>query len=191
MNRQRGFGLIAYGIGALVFIAAIGGLIYAVQHWCNSACQEQSDRADRAEASIRVAQERATAIALLWAGKVTQEDTHAREREADRTTRFAPVVVAARNLPAAVARGVFPIPAARVLDDAIRASNTAPTRSASEPAKEPTPVAPSTEEVDEVDEVDVSNVVDWGVTVASLYTACTDQVRGWQDFYHGLQQATQ
>jgi hypothetical protein len=189
MNLQRGFipiSLIMYGVAALVALAAIGTVIYKVRHWCNAACVEQRDRADVAEASIKAAQDRATAIALLWAGNVTREDTNAKQRDADRTARFAPIVAASRALPADVARTRFPAAAARVLDDAIRAGNANLTEPAREPAKEAgaAPAAPA-------GAVDVAGITAWGVDVAALYASCADQVLGWQAFYSGLQGAQQ
>lgn len=199
MSNQRGFipiGLIVYGVAALAVMAALGVAAWKVDHWCNSACKnaqleikQQSARADAAEAAIKAAQERATAIALLWAGKVTTEETNAKQRDTDRAARFGPILAASRSLPAADARVRFPAPAVRVLDDAIRAGNAAIARPAAEPEKAAATAAATAARTD--DAVDVAGVTQWGVAVSALYAACADQVRGWIDFYAGLQRAQQ
>ncbi len=193
MNRQRGFipiSLIMYAVAALAVMAALATLVYKVNHWCNAACTAQTERADAAEASINAAQDRATAMALLWDKERQGRESDARQRETDRTARFAPILAASRSLPADVARVRFPDAAARVLDDAINASNARLAGPASEPAKEAAtaPAAP-TSTVDAANQVDVASVTQWGVTCASMYAASVDQILGWQDFYQGLRQA--
>lgn len=182
------FRLIAYGIAALIALAAIATVVYKVRHWCNAACVEQTQRADKekvradgAEERIAEAQKRASAMVALWDTERQARERDAVQREGERNARFGPVENAARSLPAAVARTVFPAPAARVLDDAIAAGNAAIARPADEPAKSPGPASPNP-----AGAVDVAGVTTWGVAVAALYAACADQVRGWQDFYSGL-----
>ena len=67
--RQRGFALLSllpYAIG----LAAVAGLVWgawsAVNNWCNGACRAATERADKADAAIVAAHDRATALALLW-----------------------------------------------------------------------------------------------------------------------------
>jgi len=190
MNRQRG-SLLFMALGAVALLAIAATLIWKAQHWCNTACEnakaetvKQTARVAALEGSIKAAQDRATAIALLWSGNVTREDSNAKQRDADRAARFAPIAAAARGLPASSARVVFPADAARVLDDAIRAGNAPTAGSAREPA-EGAGAAPAAA----AGVVDVAGITTWGVDVAGLYSSCVDQVVGWQKFYAGLQQA--
>ncbi len=166
---------------AVALFALLAWLVYAVNHLHNAAWNEEHAARSAAEASIKAAQERATAIALLWAGNVTKEEVRAKQSDADRTQRFAPILSAAHRLPPAVAGVVFPAAAARLLDAAIDAGNASIAGSPAPPAEGAAAIAGAA--------TDVASVTQWGVDVARLYSACRDQVVGCQSFYGGLQES--
>lgn len=76
MDKQRGFvwvQFLPHIIGGVAIAAVAGILWWKAQHWCNTACQQQKEiaavattRALKAEGLLKEAQERATALALLW-----------------------------------------------------------------------------------------------------------------------------
>lgn len=79
-----------------IIAAALAGLVWwRADHWCNSACQAQSVKARTAEGKIRTleaqiaeAQERATALALLWAAQVDKTEAANRAAEVRRNGTF-------------------------------------------------------------------------------------------------------
>ncbi len=184
---QKGFipiSLIMYAVAALAVMAAIATLVYKVNHWCNKACVAQTERADKAEAAIEDAHKRATAMVLLWDKERQGREQDAKQRDVDRTARFAPILAASRSLPADVARTPFPAAAVVVLERAIDAGNASITRPSGEPpeATGPAPTAPA-------GVVDAGGLTEWGVNVSGLYATCVDRVHGWEDFYTGLRNA--
>jgi hypothetical protein len=191
MNRQRGFFVAAwaipyilYAVAGIAILAAIGTVAYKVNHWCNAACAVQTTRADRAEAAIRTAQQRASAMALLWDKERQGREADARTAEANRLAAFVPVEAAARNLPAPVARVLFPATAARVLDAAVGAANA----QIAGPATVP-PEKAAAPPADPAGTVDVGGVVAWGIACAKQYAEVAAQVTGWQTYYASLQAA--
>ena len=74
-------------LGALIVVGLfLYGLWFRVDHWCNSQCRKVTIDAETAKASLRDAQERATALALLWAKAIEQVEIRyvdvRRDREA-------------------------------------------------------------------------------------------------------------
>lgn len=68
--KPRGFALLSllpYAIGVLAVAGMAWAAWSAANSWCNGACRAATERAETAEAAIKVAQDRATALALLWA----------------------------------------------------------------------------------------------------------------------------
>lgn len=196
MNRQRGFlgfgvvELVVYAAIAVAALAAIAGVVYKANHWCNTVCKEaraetakEKARADGAEQRIAEAQKRASDMTMLWDRERQGREADARARESSRIQAFGPVEAAARGLSRPVARTPFPRDAARVLDSAIAAGNAALARPAAEPAE--TAAAPPAA----AESVDVAGVTQWGVACAKQYAALADQVIGWQTFYRNLQLA--
>lgn len=191
MNRQRGFAitLILYALAALAVLAAVGAIVWKVQHWCNAACKDaQAEtvaavaRAEAAEAAIDRAKKETARVTLAWAADSVAAQTRAIEAKGERDVRFAPIHNAARGLPAADARVRIPDSAVGVLDRAVDAGNATITRPAAGAADQAraTPADPA-------GVVDVAGLTAWGVQVAQQYAACADQVTGWQTFYGGLQ----
>lgn len=194
MNRQRGFipvSLIVYGIIAVVVLAAIGGAVYSVRHWCNDACKNaqaetakaiaRADAAEAREAAARAEKERVT---RAWAAESVAAQLAAAQAEGERNARFVPVESAARGLPAAVARAAFPTDAARVLERAVDTANHAIARPAAEPPEAAT-AAPAAA----AGAFDVEGVTTWGVACAKGYAELAAQVTGWIAFYGRLQAA--
>lgn len=176
---QRGFaeGLILYAIVAVVTLAAIGGAYYKLQHYCNTVCKDARAEVGVLKSEKAAAQERATAIALMWSGQVDKTAKAEQQLETDRHARAEKVRTAAAALPAAD-RG-RPVPAAvvRVLGDAASAANAAgtPTR-----AQETAPPVADTS---------LGVLTDWAVLVTEIHAECRDRVRQWEEFYSGLRAA--
>lgn len=67
--KPRGFALLSF-LPHLIGLAVVAGLLWgawsAANGWCNGACRVATERADKADAAIVMAHERATALALLW-----------------------------------------------------------------------------------------------------------------------------
>lgn len=73
MTKQRGviwLTLLPYLLGTAAVAGVIGWGYWQATNWCNRACETATERAEAAEARIVEAQERATALALLWADAV-------------------------------------------------------------------------------------------------------------------------
>jgi hypothetical protein len=71
-------GLIVRLVGILMVFAAIGYAVYRVQHWCNTACEQQTLRAEdsnQAEAARKLDRD----SYLLWAAQV--DPTHSSRGE--------------------------------------------------------------------------------------------------------------
>ena len=185
MKTQRGFAeLVTLAIYAGIALAIAGvlyGAYYSVQHWCNTVCKDARLERDGLQAEKKAAQERATAMTMLWDRERTAREADARQREGDRNARFVVVEKVAATLPAADAHVRIPDSAVRVLDGAVAAGNAGIARPATEPATE-TRAPPA----DPAGAVDVAGLTGWVVTAARQYAACTDQVAGWQAFYGNI-----
>lgn len=182
----RGFvsvGFVVYALATLAVLAALGTVAWRVNHWCNAACEAQTKRADAAEGSIKAAQERATAMTMLWDGERQKREADAKQHEADRAARFAAVDAAANRLSPTVGRVRFAADAVGVFDAAINAGNAGIARPAGDPAKE---TAAASAAAADRDRVTVADVTGWAVAVIKLYAECADTVTGWQSFYEGL-----
>ena len=69
------------GAMLLALLAALYGAWYKVDHWCNRACRVATDEATHAKEIIVLAQERATALALLWSQAIDRiEVAHVESR---------------------------------------------------------------------------------------------------------------
>lgn len=88
MTQQRGFvipglmSMLPWIIGGVAVAALAGWAWWRAEHWCNRACQTQTDIAQAAilrvgtlEEAIAAAQKRATDLALLWSDAIQQERT--------------------------------------------------------------------------------------------------------------------
>lgn len=189
MRHARGFvtvGFVVYAIAAVAVLAVIGTAAWRINHWCNAACKAEGVRADAAESTIKTAQERATAMTMLWDAERQKREADANARQADRAARFVAVDSAVVRLPAATGRIPFPSNAVRVFDAAIDAGNAGVARSAGEPAKE---TAAASAAPADGERVTVGDVTNWAVAVAKVYAECADMVTGWQSFYEGLRVA--
>jgi hypothetical protein len=137
MKRQRGsilITLLIYGAIALAVSAAIYGVWRSVNGWCNGACVEAREERDAATAEgerlaglIKAAQERATALALMWSEAVQRVEVRYVERAATRSTEFAGIRERAGRI--AHAEIAIPVPLSadvvRLLNDVHAAANDA------------------------------------------------------------------
>lgn len=78
---QRGIvsTLVLYGIIAAVVLGIVGTAVYKANHWCNAQCEDLMHEVEKLDFDIKVlqkekadAQERATALALMWSAKVDE-----------------------------------------------------------------------------------------------------------------------
>ncbi len=122
----------------------------AVDGWCNGACEDARAELVTAQAQIQEAQERATALALLWSEAInrvevryvevarTRSDAAARLRERAGRIRLDGGGVGVRVPPAAVG----------LLDDAHRLANDPPAAGGDQSAPDPVPAPADTVEID-------------------------------------------
>lgn len=145
----------------------------AVDGWCNGACEDARAELVTAQAQIQEAQDRATALALLWSEAInrvevryvemarTRSDAAARLREREGRIRFDSGGVGIRVPPAAVG----------LLDDAHRLANDpAATRGDQIPAA-PVPAAPNEVEI----ETDVATWIATYLEAAIAYRDAADK----------------
>jgi hypothetical protein len=109
------------GIALAIFLAWAG---YKVNHWCNTACEDATARAVQAEGLIKEAQERATAIALLWSEAIQKVEVRYVEKAASNTLVFGSIRERAKRVGPSSSGTIRLAPdARRVLDDASAAAN--------------------------------------------------------------------
>ena len=127
--------LLIRGAMALAVVAALWMVWHRVDNWCNEACQ--SAQTETAEArtqigllhtQIRQAQERATALALLWAESINRVEVRYVEVARDRTNAAAGVRERAGRIRHSTdpVRIVVPPDALGVLGDAAALANAEP-----------------------------------------------------------------
>jgi hypothetical protein len=77
-------------LGMLVaFAVVLASLWWQINGWCNAACRIAEERATLAEETIKVAQARASALALLWARAIEHVETRYVEKVVIRERDFA------------------------------------------------------------------------------------------------------
>ena len=166
---------------ALPYIAAIALAWYGwhrADTWCNSACRDQRDRANAAEAAIKVAEQRATDLALLWAQQVDKADEAARQARNANAQVFTRLADDARRLPAGGHLSISP--AARSVFDGITAAAN------DQPPADPPRVEPAPEAVSCIPEREAA--IAWA-QAAEAYrdaTSLLEQTRRW---YEGIRNA--
>lgn len=96
--KPRGFALLSF-LPHLIGLAVVAGLLWgawsAVNGWCNGACKVATERADEAWVRVKAAddaiaraQERATALALLWSEAIQRVEVRHVEVVKWRTRTF-------------------------------------------------------------------------------------------------------
>lgn len=124
--------LLVRGAMVLAVVAALWGIWYKVDHWCNGACQdaqaatvEANTQIEYLHTQIRQAQERATALALLWSEAINRVEVRYVEVERNRTAAAAGIrELAGRIRPATDRVSIrVPVDALGVLDSASRLAN--------------------------------------------------------------------
>lgn len=149
-------------IGAAVLVVSLWTVWYKVDHWCNAACKPAIERANAAEAAIQAAQERATALALLWASNLEQVEIRYVDKVRERTI----TVDRLRERAAALADRdplvPLSVPALGVLSDSARLANDTP---APEGNLQPT----------EAVSVTTGDWVDFAVAAADAYLDAKDK----------------
>lgn len=158
----------------LPFIAAAAVAWYGwhrVDNWCNSACTAQESRADQAAAAIKVAQERATWLALKWSEAINKTEVRYVEVVRERTASAAGLRErAGRIRPATDSVSVrVPADALRVLDDAAKLANNS-----AAPAVDQRPTAPFPDAAGPA-ETTLSDWVAFAVDAAEAYRDAADK----------------
>lgn len=129
-------------------LAAIlaGVVVYRANHWCNTVCKDARVERDQLVAEKMAAQERATALALLWAKSLDDAERKERERESEAARRYDSLLARAQ----AVDRGPgmrLSVGTIRLLDDASAAANLArPPAVDQDPAESVPPASDTTDE---------------------------------------------
>jgi hypothetical protein len=89
LNASKGFAWLSF-LPYIIGAVAVAGTVYAGYRWyhglCNDRCRIAEERATLAEETIKVAQARATHLALLWARAVEHVETRYVERIVERET---------------------------------------------------------------------------------------------------------
>lgn len=149
MNRQRGWvSLVMYALLAAAAVAAAWALWWKVDHWCNAACTDLQAVVARLEGEKKAAQERASAIAVMWADGLNKVEVRYVEVERAVRNTFAGLRDRTRGVSADSSGGIrLGSRAVELLDDAHRAANAGDPSAPQvdhRPA-EAVPVAPSDE----------------------------------------------
>ncbi len=132
-----------YIVGAVI----LGGLYYSAQHYCNTVCKDARAEVVTLKEEKKAAQERATAIALLWSAQVDKTESEARQRREANEAKFSALAERARALPAGAVR--MSGAAAGLLDDVSRAANAASAPAGGEARTEAVPQTSSPVAYDE------------------------------------------
>jgi hypothetical protein len=166
-------GLIVRLVGILMVFVAIGYAVYRVQHWCNTACEQQTLRADTAQAKLEELDRLRIAQEERWTQLTAAEEARAKDRDAKRRVAFVGLVERART-DRATRDIAIPSTSLGVLDDAHAAAE--PARPASPPKDA---AAPDTR---------ASEVIAWGVEILEWSAECKARVNDWETYYKGLRQ---
>ena len=170
--------LVSLALRALPYIAAIALAWYGwhrADTWCNSACRDQRDRANAAESAIKVAQQRATDLALLWAQQVDKADEAARQARNANAQVFTRLADDARRLPAGGHLSISPA-ARRVFDGITAAAND-------QPPADPPRVAEAPEALSCIPERDAA--IAWA-EAAEAYRDATSLLEQTRQWYEGI-----
>jgi len=128
MHKYRGFallGLLPYIIGGIAIASLAGWLWWRADHWCNGACVREQERAVKAENAIAAAQERATALALLWSQAIQKVEVRYVEVVRERETKFAGIRERAGRINVAGGIRLSPDAVGVLADSAATANNSA------------------------------------------------------------------
>lgn len=156
--------LLPYALGAL-FVSLVAWWGWRIaNNWCNGACRDAraevvalTEERDGLAAGIKAAQERASALALLWADAVQRVEVRYAEAKRESGTLFAGLRERAGKIREGTAAVRVPIPAGAlsVLADAHRGANGGQdpaTAGGDSGASAPVPEAPGGEVVTGLDE---------------------------------------
>lgn len=144
---------------------------HRLDNWCNAACQSASSKLTIAEQQITAAQERATAIAMLWAKAINNVEVRYVEVVSERTAAASGLRErAGRIRPATDSVSVrVPADALRVLDDAAKLANNS-----AAPAVDQRPTAPFPDAAGPA-ETTLSDWVAFAVDAAEAYRDAADK----------------
>lgn len=123
----------------------LGVLAWKADHYCNTVCRDARAERDQLVTEKKAAQERATALALLWAKSVDDAERKERERETEATRRYDSLLARAE----AINRGSglrLSVGTIGVLTDASREANAARSPAEHQDAPETVPPAADTDE---------------------------------------------
>lgn len=160
----------------------LGVLAYKANTWCNGACKDARAEVVILQAEKKAAQERATAIALLWSAQVDKTEAEVRKRDAQTASTFGALVRRAEAIDSPVGLRIGG-PTARLLLDASRAANAA--AAPAEPETPPDAVSEPAEEhtYSTFNERELATA--W-IKAAMAYTDAVGQWRACVDYYEGL-----
>ena len=164
------------------------GVYWKANTWCNKSCEAQTVKARTAEGKIRTleaqlreAQERATALALLWSEQVDKTEAANALALKARQSTFTTLAGRARLVPRGAAIRL-PAGAWGVLHDASSAANAARPAAVSEAPADPVSAAPGA--------VDAADLTASWVAAAAAYADAYGQWQSCVQHYEALQGAT-
>jgi hypothetical protein len=160
----------------LLALAAGLFLFYKAEHWCNSACRDQTTKLELAQAQLKDLDRQRIAQAERWTQATAAEEARAKQTELDRRAANAGLRLrATRDVPSAAI--VVPGSSLGVLADAHAAAE--PTRAPAKPEEAPAPDSTA------------SALIVWGVDVLAWAGECRDRVTAWERWYASLRAAPQ
>jgi hypothetical protein len=182
-----------YIIGAVVIGGAVWTIWSSVNNWCNGACRDAREERDEAIAEsvqlhgvIKAAQERATALALLWSEAINKVEVRYVQVERDRRAAFAGVRERAGSIRVDTSRVLVPVtaPVIGVLRDAERAANGGSPAAPREGEGSPAPVPETARDTT------LAEWVQFAIDAAEAYREAYDKWQAAVQAYESVREAS-
>lgn len=170
--------LVVYAIVAAVALAFVGGAVYKANQWCNMVCEDLMHELEESRFEVQklaeekqAAQDRATALALLWSAKVDEAARLALKLKEMHDAAYKELRVRAAN----VSRGGG-VRVAADLAGVLRDSASAANEGAPAPSGDPAP-APAVSDASGFETYDERELAQFFVDASAAYR---DAVNLWQ-----------
>jgi len=146
----------------------------------------ETNRAVKAELTLKAAQDRATALALLWSAQVDKSEAEVNQAKDEANVQIAALQDRIKKLPSRIV--VFSTPAASVLDDATAAANAAPAPAVD---NKPAPPVPDPAIAGATTAYDEREFADYVTRAAQAYRDVRTKLGACISFYQNLQKEAQ
>lgn len=156
--------------------------------WCNGACKRSLDELEIAQASLKAAQERATALALLWAAELDKVKVQYKDRVVYRTQTFGGIRERVGKISTGVAIPVDP-DTRRLLADITSVAND--TSAAGGDTQASAPVPDTAVRYDESVYTELRDWVGFAAEAAESYREAADKHQACVAAYDSLSKSTQ